>query len=543
MMKKLATILIAACAAALVGAEVTLANKAVSLKYADGAVELYAAGAEKPTAVFTPAFPAGAEIKATIVDRKSYKIMSLRSGVKHIAFKLENLNDPAFTLSLNGGVSPVTVAWNAQAVVIPDRFAEDQVVIPGEGVKYLPPCATLYLALLDDGNAALACIPVKAGQAAELSGDLKTLKLNQRNTEDYIFVLNQAPGAWTRTKLPGKPGETKTLDWKRPYPALWRVAMPVEKDFIAPGDGSYVAWNIIVVPEKKGRAQDNPQRGSIQEVKTRRYWLGGFEGMFRYPVEFLDEKVVLTHPDFGVNKKIVHSTARDAFIYTVQRNAKTPEAMKLPFDFLPPWETGHDLYRATNFGISPTTCATTHNFEKIFYHDEAQEKRGEIVNSLGSMQFFVESMRSRVENARVWKREIEEFADGEAKLHPEIAPAVAELKTTLAEIERLYADSLPRIQTTDVVEKLSAEVIALTDGKLDAEVMEKKALDLGRAIRTIGGGQDNLAAFMRHVGKCVRYQALTSYMNAKEPAVRKFWGEIFVKAEPMLQGFYGHDGK
>ena len=71
MMKKLATILMAACAAALVGAEVTLANKAVSLKYADGAVKLYAAGAEKPTAVFTPAFPAGDEIKATIVDRKS----------------------------------------------------------------------------------------------------------------------------------------------------------------------------------------------------------------------------------------------------------------------------------------------------------------------------------------------------------------------------------------------------------------------------------------------------------------------------------------
>lgn len=542
-MKIFASLMLAACAAVLCGAEVTLANKSIALKYADGAVEVRAAGAEKPAAVFTPAFPAGAEIKATVVDRKTYKILSLRSGAKHVAFKLENLNDPAFTLALNGGVSPVTVAWNAQALVIPDRFAEDQVVTPGGSEKHLPPFATLYLGLLDNGGAALACIPVKAGQAAELSGDLKTLKLNQRNTEDYIFVLNQAPGAWHTTRLPGKAGEKKTLDWQRPYPALWRIAMPLDKDFIAPGDGSFVAWNIITAPNKKGRAQDNPQRGSIQEVKTRRYWLGGFEGMFRYPVEFLNEKVVLMHPDFGVNKKIVHSTARDAFIYTVQRNAKTPEAMKLPFDFLPPWETGHDLYRATNFGISPTTCATTHNFEKIFYHDEAQEKRGEIVNSLGSMQFFVESMRSRVENARVWKRGIEEFSDGQAKLHPEVAPAVAELKTTLAEIERLYAESLPRIQTPDVVEKLSAEVIGLTSGKLDAEAMENKAKELGRAIRTIGGGQDNLAAFMRHVGKCVRYQALLGYMNAKEPAVRKFWGEIFVKAEPMLQGFYGHDGK
>ena len=75
MIKQLATILLAAYAAALVGAEVTLANQAISLKYADGAVKLYAAGAEKPTAVFTPAFPKGAKIQATLVDRKSYKII------------------------------------------------------------------------------------------------------------------------------------------------------------------------------------------------------------------------------------------------------------------------------------------------------------------------------------------------------------------------------------------------------------------------------------------------------------------------------------
>lgn len=544
MMKFFANMLLAVCAAVLAGEEtVTLSNNAIALKYADGAVKICAAGVEKPTAVFTPSFPAGAKIAATIVDRKSYKILSLRSGAKHVAFKLENRNDPAFTLALNGGVSPVVVTWNAQAVVIPDRFAEDQVVIPGVGTKYLPPCATLYLGLLDNGGATLACIPVKAGQAAELSGDLKTLKLNQRNTEDYIFVLNRAPGAWYKTRIPGKVGEVKVLDWQRPYPALWRIAIPLDRDFIAPGDNSYVAWNIITVPPKKGRAQDNPGRGSIQDVNTRRFWLGGFEGTFRYPVEFLNGKAMLTHPDFGLKKRIVHATGRDAFIYTIRRNDLTSGTVKLPMDFLPPWEAGHDLFRTTNFGITPTTCATTHNFEKLFYHDEAREKRGEIVNSLRSMQFFVESMRSRVENARVWKRGVEEFADGEAKLNPKVAPAAAELKNTLAEIERLYAESLPRIQTPDVVEKLSAEVIELTSGKLDAEAMENRAKELGRAIRTIGGGQDNLAAFMRHVGKCVRYQALAGYLNAKEPAVRRFWGEIFVRTEPMLQGFYNHDGK
>lgn len=523
--------------------ELKVANAGIELDYANGAVKVFRPGAGTPVAVLTPSFPKNAVIKATTIERTNCRILSLRSGADHVAFKLEG-NDPAFTVTLNCGASPVSVEWAAKAVVIPDRFAEDQVITPDGKTRRLPPFVPLYLGLLGDDDAALACIPVRSNTPAELSGDLKTLKIFQQNTEDYTFVLNAGPGVWHSAKLPEKPGEAKTLDdWPRPYPALWRVAVPLEKDFIAPGDNSYVAWNIITVPQKKGRTQDNPQRGSIQDVKTRRFWLGGFESQFRYPMEFLDGKAILTHPSFGVNLRIEHSVVRPSYIYSVERNQLTPPEVKLPMDFLPPWEKGHDLYRSTNLGIRPTTCSTTANFEKIFYRGETPAKTAEIVNMLASMQLFVESMRSRVENARVWKRSIDDFAARESKLSPSLAVEIKKLDSTLNEIERLYAAALPRIKFPPEAEKLSAQVIELAQSDLDAEAKEAQAKKLGRAIRTIGGGQDNLAAYMRHIGKCVRFQALNEYMTAADPAAKEFWGAIYLKTEDMLQGYYNHDGK
>ena len=109
--------------------------------------------------------------------------------------------------------------------------------------------------------------------------------------------------------------------------------------------------------------------------------------------------------------------------------------------------------------------------------------------------------------------------------------------------EALYKADLPRIQQPPAVEKLSAEVIALADSKIDPEELEGKAKKLGAAIRTIGGGQDNLAAYMRHTGKCIRQQAILNYSVAATAAERAFWGEVYQRAEAMLQAFYGHDGK
>ncbi len=181
--------------------------------------------------------------------------------------------------------------------------------------------------------------------------------------------------------------------------------------------------------------------------------------------------------------------------------------------------------------------------EALFRKDEAKEKVGEIRNRLAAMQFFVESIRARVENARVNAQEIAAFADREVKAVPALAPEAAALKTTLAEVERLYEKALPRIQYPPEVIKMSAEMVALATSDMDDEEKEEKAKALGRAIRTIGGGQDNLAAHMRHVGKCLRFQALTAYGDATTQEARDFWAAVYDKTAWMLQAYYGHEGR
>ena len=136
-----------------------------------------------------------------------------------------------------------------------------------------------------------------------------------------------------------------------------------------------------------------------------------------------------------------------------------------------------------------------------------------------------------------------EYAEHELKASPELADAVATLRSLLEDFDNVYQTALPTIKYPPEVQKLSAEVVAIAESDEDSEVKENKAKELGRAIRTIGGGQDNLIANMRRISKNICYKAITLYSEEKNPAVRAFWGEVYRKTEERLQGNYGHEGR
>ena len=527
-------------AALAAAAPVGITNGKIAATYENGAVTVTSPKYKGPVAVITTGLKT-ATLKAETLDypERKFHLLTLRGPEGSVAFKMEGTS-ASFTIAYCRNASPVTVRWNASAVVIPDVFAEDEVLLPEAEVRKLPPFAPLYLALLGDGEAALACIPVKAKSPALLAGDLKTLTLNQKNNEAYVFFLNAATGAWHKTELPAAPGESKTVEeWHAPYPALWRAAVPVDQDFIPIGNGSWSIWNIITVTDK-GRPLNLPVRAVMVNRETRRNWHGGFEGTYRYPAEFLDGKLKLMHPAFP--RKIVHDLKRPAYIYAWQAGQKADTI--LPEKFLPPWVAANQLHRSTNtnYGMLATTCNVTALFEKIFYRDEAEEKVSEIAAMLKSMQCFVENIRGRIESGREWRLEMLQFAADWKKLHPELAADADKLAAAVNEIERLYELDRERIKTPPEAEALGQEVLKLAASKLDGEAKEEQAKKLGRAIRTIGGTQDNMIAKFRHVGKCVRRMAVVGYMTAKTPEEAEFWGEVFRRTEALLQGFFC-DGK
>ena len=517
----------------------SISNDKIALEYADGVVKVTAPGLDAPAATIRVNLKSGTLKPSVLVNpAKKFHMLSLRGPDGSIAFKIEGGN-ARFSVSHAINASPVVVTWNAAAVVIPDTFAEDDVLLPGQRARNLPPFVPLYLALQKGENSTLACIPVKAKSPAVLSGDLKTLTLSLKNNEHYVFFLNTGKGAWHKTMLPAKPGEFKTVDdWQAPYRTLWHAAMPIAKDFVPAGNGVWSVWNIITVTDN-GRPIDLPARASMIDRKTRNTWHGGFEGVYRYPAEFLDGKLKLMHQNF--KNKIVLDTAKPVFIYSWQSGGAS---VAMPQDYLPPWVANKRLVGSTNtgYGMKATTCNVTVLFEKIFYRDEAEKRVGEIAAMLRSMQCFVENIRGRIESGREWRKEMLKFSADMRKLHPSLAADAAKLAAAVNEIERLYQVHLKRIKTPADVEALGNEVLKLAVSKLDADEKEEKAKQLGRAIRTVGGTQDDMIARFRHVGKCVRHIALVEYMAAKTPEAREFWQEVYLRVEPLLQGCFC-DGK
>ena len=533
--------LLAVCG--LAAGELKLGNGLVELRIDGGKIALYAAKSAKPAAVFAPAFK-GSPVKVFVVDRRPQrrKIVRLSTPQSSIAIELPD-KAPYIRLALNRNASPVKVTMvpGVEATVVPDPFAEDAMFFPGKAIR-LPAFAPGYLMMLKDGSA-LTCLPTNARDDAEFSSDLKTLTVSQKNTEDYIFVLNAGPKAWAKTMLPELGKQKNVTGWKEPFPALWQASYAVGPGFVPAGDGLRCNWNIATVDLKKKRLQNSTNRFALTKIDSFYGWLGGFEGSFRYPaVVKTDGTLEITHTRFRDGSRQRYDAAQPLYIYAFYP-LTTGSSVAAPGSHLQDWVKYRKLFRSTSFSTSPTTCSTTGNFEKIFRNEKGAEQKEEIIQMLASMQCFVEGIRGRVENARVWGAEMREFAAAAVKANPSLDAAAKKLNAMLDTFETLYKADLPRIQQPPAVEKLSAEVIALADSKIDPEELEGKAKKLGAAIRTIGGGQDNLAAYMRHVGKCIRQQSIRNYAAAASTAERRFWGEVYQRAESMLQALYGHDGK
>ena len=91
---------------------------------------------------------------------------------------------------------------------------------------------------------------------------------------------------------------------------------------------------------------------------------------------------------------------------------------------------------------------------------------------------------------------------------------------------------------------LSAEIVALAnDENGDEEELEERCKELGRAIRTIGGAQDNTAAQFRRVGKNVRQKATVNFMTEKDPVRRQLWAHVRSEAGKALHDRMPHEGK
>lgn len=546
-MKHLFSLAALLLAASLSSAPVSVTNGKVKLTWNNGTMRF--SNADGSAAVsFVPADAQGRPQKfvtAIIAKPKRGKAISLRSENCAVTFLLD-LNRPAMTVATPYNVS-VTVKAPTEAIVIPDEFAEDIILEPGNSARNMPRFVPYFMGLLDGGKATLGCIPFRHKTDIKLSPDLKSWTIRPERLDEFTFVLNTGNGIWYKQVCSMPAGSQTTLPWRAPFPARWRLAMPVQKDFVPAGNNLHSTWNIVtVLKEKPATVRHRPPRVTISDGKTLSTWISGFDRFPTYPAAFDAEGRVRFKPLAYKNPDLTLDRGKNLYIYAYAPADNDKAPAPLPEALLEPdAREAAKSYRSRSIGIGPATCHITSNvIEKMFYRGEARSKRAELEGQMAQMQNFVESIRSRIESYREWGKELLKRAAVAQRTAPNLASAVAQLRQYAAEFDRLYNIELPKMkQPADAFKLQRALLKELDNSALDNEALEEKAKAFGRATRTIGGAQDRLVAEMRHVAKCIRQRLVLDYMKAKTEEERRFFAEAFASTTTLMQDFYDHEGK
>ena len=546
MYKKILMFSLLVCGAAAFAGSLTVSGKKVEIEWKNNMVEFR--HKESPAKVLIyPEFTNGEKIGDAKAEEFFY---DNRPG-----FTLRGKKcSLAFVISPDGTSLRVSVPRSAafkvktetEAVVLPDIHTEDTIIEPGKKALNIPGFFPLFMALQKGENWTLSCIQDNNISDVRLSADLKTWEFTPGALEEYTFFIHSAPRVWHRLNDKLEQNIRKTISWKPPLEACYKLAMPLKTDFIDVGGYLfYCTWNAAnKTRSKKGHIINSQLRTTVTDRKSFTSWSSGFFGSFPYPAVWTaDNTIEAAYPLF--RNKMIYDTERPIYIYTYDRGSFNKPGF--PADQL--GREGRAAFLSNNksnsIGISPATCHMTSNvIEKIFYRSEAREKKREIASCMARMQLFVEAIRSRIDSYRQWADRIIVLCQNAAKEDPSAAKELESLIKTLRQMETLYTNSLPAMKYPWDAHALQMKLLADIDNpKYDDEDLEDLAKAFGRATRSIGGAQDNCAAHCRYITKRACQQALMSYAASASPVAKKVFSDTMKSGREVLDFYFHHEGK
>ena len=111
-------------------------------------------------------------------------------------------------------------------------------------------------------------------------------------------------------------------------------------------------------------------------------------------------------------------------------------------------------------------------------------------------------------------------------------------------VENCFQQARSRMATPEKVYGLGEQLLRDLDNlALDDEALEKRCKDYGRAVRSIGGAQDNCVAECHYAAKMIRLEALHAYLLSSSPAAKAFYRELYRSTSRLLQNSFTHEGK
>jgi hypothetical protein len=467
-------------------------------------------------------------------------------------------NSGYLTVEHRGGQFSTILSTDIHALVIPDHVGEDIVLYPDANVNRLrlPGDAHYIMGMI--GEQGKEAILSTAWLAAETqiylensarSGEIKadafsSIIITPVAGERFIFGISHIPDIWHIVSEPLNKLDYIGIDWLPPTEAIWFVALQKEKGFIPLEDGHNDVWYI---PKKVDQGDVVLRQLGIYmtKVETWQAWFSG-GGTFAYPCYYNDEKTFLRLPNFHAQPKTKYSESHKALIYP--REAMPEQEIELPSEaakkFLGKvtWKQLFLERDERSFG-TVATCNSTQEIEKIFFREEAAQKRERIVERLEATNRFVIAIRQRLTEYLSWYKQFDAYLLEESSKNPELKEIIESFRQNLEELETAYTNALERIKKPEDCIALADKIIELIDADLSAEDKEDTVKSLGRQIRDIGGGQDNLAGNFRILLKIVRRNATLGMLTVQDRKEDHLLSKIRQETTKIMRIWFAHEGK
>ena len=522
----------------------SITNGQATLEWKDGVMEFTAKDAPAEKVTFTPSFTNGTEVKSVTatVFTKGKKAIMLHGKECCLTFVLHPRGASVRVSTPRNAA--FSVATDTAAIVAADGFGEDAILEPGKDPVRMPGFVPFFMGLQGRENWTLTCIPYMGRSDIAVSADLKTWGFRPQLLEEYTFVIQAANGIWKKIgKLANEQGRTE-IDWKPPFPASYRTAFPVARDFCDVGEPRYLVWKVGELRPKDPTLYNRSERVGIVDKKAQTGWSSGFYGTFAYPAYLpVNGKLQLVYPRHS-GKQFAYDRNRPIYLYTYSAGVNKNQP-NTPIYFLGEHaRSAASLRFSSSIGTGPATCEVTHNLEKLFRGSEPRAKRAEIAVELARMQVFVESIRARIDHYREWAKGMKVKCLAAAEKDSSAADELKQFAAYFDVIEQIYQETLPRMKTPEVVQEADNKLLAdIDDKKLDDEELENRVMKFGRVIRGMGGNQDHCVAECRYITKAIRLQALHGYMRSSNPTVKAFYREVYLDTSRQLQNAFYHEGK
>ena len=426
--------------------------------------------------------------------------------------------------------------------VLPEIFGDDLVLRAGE-TETSPlrlPAEHAVLHTLDGGDALLLVtwppgskeIPVHAGKVDEKPSFLRTdVSCTAPGEKIWLSVL-AGRGIWHEADAARFTiSQYRMLDWKPPFPARYRADLRRDD-----GWGLTDSWS--------------------RQPSRDKFWMPFLSNGFA-PLSISDGEASFRIPRFRPGLPFPKNLPPELkysgpiLIYPFRRETdekvgKTPEGEWTVLDVVRT-VLGEGWPRTLDIGegileVAPypkgfvfvATCGATGQVEEIFTRRKEKEEAAAVRHAFDEMMQFVRYNRARIEEYAAFGVASRKILEDFEKTHapgPELG--LADLVPLLAYLPDLLEQSRDTIRTPDYCKGLTEKVIALIDGRGPERLKQVK--ELGVAIRTIGGRQDDMLCGHRLALKAFRQRAGQLHAVARDPSVRALLRRIRGESRALLR--------